>query len=147
LYPSFGHLFIHYLLQLSLHPNLNFSLIIYNISAICSLANLPTFLHSKSICKQERKEKDSIISLVKSLFIEFWNGFLIIYQYFLSLRVSEVHLFFNSQLFYWHFLEFLWLLIFLVFYKSFPSVLLSFFLCREKRRKNLSKTNQKMTKR
>merc|ERR1712194_753848 len=27
------------------------------------------------------------------------------------------------------------------------SVLLSFFLCREKRRKNLSKTNQKMTKR
>merc|ERR1712194_100618 len=35
-------------------------------------------------------------------------------QYFLSLRVSEVHLFFNSQLFYWHFLEFLWLLIFLV---------------------------------
>merc|ERR1712194_633637 len=49
LYPSFGHLFIHYLLQLSLHPNLNFSLIIYNISAICSLANLPTFLHSKSI--------------------------------------------------------------------------------------------------
>ena len=39
-------------------------------------------------------------------------------QYFLSLRISEIHLFFNSQLFYWHFLEFLWLLIFLVFYKS-----------------------------
>merc|ERR1712147_467986 len=39
-------------------------------------------------------------------------------KYFLSLRVSEVHLFFNSQLFYWHFLEFLWLFIFLVFYKS-----------------------------
>merc|ERR1711981_1191818 len=37
---------------------------------------------------------------------------------FLSLRVSEVHLFFNLQLFYWHFLEFLWLFIFLVFYKS-----------------------------
>merc|ERR1712166_439378 len=37
-------------------------------------------------------------------------------KYFLSLRVSEVHLFFNSQLFYWHFLEFLWLFIFLVLY-------------------------------
>merc|ERR1712085_107043 len=69
----------------------------------------------------------------------FWGcSFPVKNQYFLSLRVSEVHLFFNSQLFYWHFLEFLWLLIFLVFYKSFPSVLLSFFLCREKRRKNLS---------
>merc|ERR1711974_461648 len=37
-------------------------------------------------------------------------------QYFLSLRVSEVHLFYNLQLFYWHFLEILWLFIFLVFY-------------------------------
>merc|ERR1711935_273062 len=37
-------------------------------------------------------------------------------QYFLSLRVSEVHLFFNSQLFYWHFLEILWMFIFLVLY-------------------------------
>merc|ERR1712019_277828 len=36
--------------------------------------------------------------------------------YFLSLRVSEVHLFYNLQLFYWHFLEFLWLFIFQVFY-------------------------------
>merc|ERR1712217_1013208 len=33
-----------------------------------------------------------------------------------SLRVSEVHLFYNLQLFYWHFLEILWLFIFLVFY-------------------------------
>merc|ERR1712206_71485 len=32
----------------------------------------------------------------------------------LILRVSEVHLFFNLQLFYWHFLEILWLFIFLV---------------------------------
>jgi len=37
--------------------------------------------------------------------------------YFLSLRVSEVHLFYNLQLFYWHFLEILWLFIFLVFYR------------------------------
>merc|ERR1712019_108592 len=36
--------------------------------------------------------------------------------YFLTLRVSEVHLFYNLQLFYWHFLEILWIFIFLVFY-------------------------------
>jgi heme/copper-type cytochrome/quinol oxidase subunit 3 len=36
--------------------------------------------------------------------------------YFLTLRVSEVHLFYNLQLFYWHFLEILWLFIFLVLY-------------------------------
>merc|ERR1711862_77253 len=36
--------------------------------------------------------------------------------YLLGLRVSEVHLFYNLQLFYWHFLEILWLFIFLVFY-------------------------------
>merc|ERR1711941_140229 len=34
-----------------------------------------------------------------------------------SLRISEINLFFNLQLFYWHFLEILWLFIFLVFYK------------------------------
>merc|ERR1711913_267036 len=38
-------------------------------------------------------------------------------EYFLSLRVSEIHLFYNLQLFYWHFLEILWLFIFLVFYR------------------------------
>merc|ERR1711993_131866 len=32
----------------------------------------------------------------------------------INLRVSEVHLFYNLQLFYWHFLEILWLFIFLV---------------------------------
>merc|ERR1712217_471031 len=31
---------------------------------------------------------------------------------FVSLRVSEIHLFYNLQLFYWHFLEILWLFIF-----------------------------------
>merc|ERR1712228_935303 len=34
----------------------------------------------------------------------------------LSLRVSEVYLFYDLYLFYWHFLEILWLFIFLVFY-------------------------------
>merc|ERR1712054_291890 len=31
-----------------------------------------------------------------------------------NLRVSDIHLFYNLQLFYWHFLEILWLFIFLV---------------------------------
>merc|ERR1711972_1172175 len=34
----------------------------------------------------------------------------------LTLRVSEVHLFYNLQNFYWHFLEILWLFIFLFLY-------------------------------
>merc|ERR1711865_1156782 len=37
---------------------------------------------------------------------------------FINLRVSEVHLFYNLQIFYWHFLEILWLFIFLVLYLS-----------------------------
>merc|ERR1712228_909805 len=36
----------------------------------------------------------------------------------ITLRVSEIHLFYNLLLFYWHFLEILWLYIFLLFYKS-----------------------------
>merc|ERR1711878_80087 len=48
----------------------------------------------------------------------FWGcSFPLKSEYFLSLRVSEIHLFYNLQLFYWHFLEFLWLFIFQVFYK------------------------------
>merc|ERR1712183_222670 len=34
----------------------------------------------------------------------------------ITLRVLEVHLFYNCLLFYWHFLEILWLYIFLLFY-------------------------------
>merc|ERR1711991_423120 len=34
----------------------------------------------------------------------------------LFLRSGEVHLFYNLQIFYWHFLEILWLFIFLVLY-------------------------------
>merc|ERR1712186_52094 len=33
--------------------------------------------------------------------------------WFLDVRVTEIHLFYNLQLFYWHFLEILWLFIFL----------------------------------
>merc|ERR1712146_868307 len=36
-----------------------------------------------------------------------------------NLRVSDIHLFYNLQLFYWHFLEILWLFIFLVLYFYF----------------------------
>merc|ERR1712073_63058 len=51
-------------------------------------------------------------------------------NYFVNLRVSEIHLFYNLQLFYWHFLEILWLFIFLVFYCFF-----FFFLQKKKKKK------------
>ena len=41
------------------------------------------------------------------------------YLIFISLRTSEIHLFYNLLLFYWHFLEILWMFIFLVLYFSF----------------------------
>ena len=41
----------------------------------------------------------------------------------LNLRTSEIHLFYNLQLFYWHFLEILWLFIFQVFYNLFLFIL------------------------
>merc|ERR1712176_580392 len=37
----------------------------------------------------------------------------------ISLRLSEVHLFYNLQFLYWHFVEILWLFIFLVFYRVY----------------------------
>merc|ERR1711904_86665 len=47
----------------------------------------------------------------------FWGcSFSVKKQYFVNLRISEIHLFYNLQLFYWHFLEILWLFIFLVLY-------------------------------
>merc|ERR1712110_794880 len=47
----------------------------------------------------------------------FWGcSFSVKNHYFVNLRVSEVHLFYNFLLFYWHFLEILWLFIFLVLY-------------------------------
>merc|ERR1712113_1020841 len=51
-------------------------------------------------------------------FVVFFFGVVVFHKikYFLSLRISEIHLFYNLQLFYWHFLEFLWLFIFQVFY-------------------------------
>merc|ERR1739845_104540 len=53
--------------------------------------------------------------LLLSLF--FWGcSFYLKNEIFASLRISEIHLFYNLQLFYWHFLEILWLFIFLVLY-------------------------------
>merc|ERR1712027_254873 len=47
----------------------------------------------------------------------FWGcSFSVKNHYFVNLRVSEILLFYNLQLFYWHFLEILWLFIFLVLY-------------------------------
>jgi hypothetical protein len=37
-------------------------------------------------------------------------------EQFLDVRITEIHLFYNLQLFYWHFLEILWLFLFLVLY-------------------------------
>lgn len=36
-----------------------------------------------------------------------------------NIRVTDVHLFYNLQVFYWHFLEILWLFIFLVLYLAY----------------------------
>jgi len=42
---------------------------------------------------------------------------------FVNLRTSEIHLFYNLQVFYWHFLEILWLFIFLILYLFSRAVL------------------------
>merc|ERR1712241_1010777 len=54
-----------------------------------------------------------IFSLVFFFYV-FSFGVVVFLSKFINLRVSEVHLFYNLQLFYWHFLEILWLFIFLV---------------------------------
>merc|ERR1712150_34950 len=49
----------------------------------------------------------------------FWScSFLIKKSQVISLRVPEIHLFYNLSIFYWHFLEFFWLFLFLVLYFS-----------------------------
>ena len=49
----------------------------------------------------------------------------------LTLCSSEIHLFYNLQLFYWHFLEILWLFIFQLFYNYFFHLLkpLDWWMC------------------
>merc|ERR1712146_80226 len=47
----------------------------------------------------------------------FWGSTFPSHVYtFINLRISEIHLFYNLQNFYWHFLEILWLFIFLFLY-------------------------------
>ena len=48
--------------------------------------------------------------------------YLISFSVFLNLRIPEIHLFYNLQDFYWHFLEILWLFIFLFLYSLYPSL-------------------------
>merc|ERR1711918_214814 len=58
-----------------------------------------------------------ILLLVFLLSLFFWScSFPIKMNIFCLLMTSEVHLFYNLQIFYWHFLEILWLFIFLVLY-------------------------------
>merc|ERR1711979_89587 len=58
-----------------------------------------------------------IFSLVFFFVVFFFWGcsFPLKSEYFLSLRVSEIHLFYNLQLFSWHFLEFFCFFFFRVF--------------------------------
>merc|ERR1712048_1152881 len=50
---------------------------------------------------------------------------------FFNLLTSEIHLFYNLQLFYWHFLEILWLFIFLIFYKFFQAFIIYYYYFRK----------------
>jgi cytochrome c oxidase subunit 3 len=62
----------------------------------------------------------------------FWGcSFKVKINLFLNLRISVIHSFNNLQLFYWHFLEILWLFIFLVFY-LLSCLILWFFLLASK---------------
>ena len=56
-----------------------------------------------------------------------WNWLDMSSNYY-SLRTSEIHLFYNLQVFYWHFLEILWLFIFLVLYSLWASSFVILFL-------------------
>ena len=60
-----------------------------------------------------------LISFMSSLFkslLSFRKSIVLQISNYYSLRTSEIHLFYNLQVFYWHFLEILWLFIFLVLY-------------------------------
>ena len=57
-------------------------------------------------------------SLFPFLFLSFGIS-LVYFQLLFFLRTSEINLFYNLQVFYWHFLEILWLFIFLVLYLWF----------------------------
>jgi len=49
-----------------------------------------------------------------TLYLVIYQGLIFFVLFFL--RTSEINLFYNLQVFYWHFLEILWLFIFLILY-------------------------------
>jgi len=60
---------------------------------------------------------NAFISLeISSSFLIFFSLFSFSFIIYIFLRTSEIHLFYNLLLFYWHFLEILWMFIFLVLY-------------------------------
>merc|ERR1712217_256303 len=57
---------------------------------------------------------------------------------FLMKRITEVHLFYNLQLFYWHFIEILWLFIFLVLYFNYNLLIsICYFLISESNQESI----------
>merc|ERR1712137_1100342 len=110
------------------HHNFIFSSL-YSLSVcllfllVCKLKNLGLWLYQLMIhfiVVFSFFLQDYISHLTVGLFLLsllFWGcSFPFKISYFVNLRVLEIHLFYNLQLFYWHFVEILWLFIFLVFY-------------------------------
>jgi len=57
----------------------------------------------------------------------FWScAFPLRYLSYLFIMTSDIHLFSNLLTFYWHFLEILWLFLFLLLYKNYNSLFSSF---------------------
>jgi hypothetical protein len=83
------------------------------------------------VCKVRTQEAENFDEEVKSLVSAWLNApgtFLCMRFYirFVNLRPSEIQQFYNLQLFYWHFLEILWLFIFLILYQSSFFILIWF---------------------
>ena len=70
------------------------------------------------IKKENMNEGRTVIKRKKNRFSIIWKQ-LFDNSYFVNIRTSEIHLFYNLQLFYWHFLEIIWLFIFLIFYQNY----------------------------
>merc|ERR1712056_67758 len=107
------------------HHNLSFSFL-YSLSywlghlLVCKLKNSGSWVYRLMIrfIVLSSFFLQDYISFIFFLVLFFWGcSFPSKISRAVSLRVSEVHLFYNLQLFYWHFLEILWLFIFLVFYQ------------------------------
>ena len=102
-------------INFSISFSLFFSLIFSYLSThlVSPFSYLFLFLYSWNQMGQVRK---CMMEDREELFFLMSCGFPILHQYLLGLRTSEIHLFYDLQLFYWHFIEILWLFIFHVFY-------------------------------